>query len=144
MEDIFSYLLVAVLLFTLTGCGNGEVSIGSIDSINTESTAETNTSAEAKQSIFTGKIERVTISEDKTIHVQVSNVVGKSDPGNIATSFAHDDVILNAKGSQIKGGVETLEVGKMVVFTLVKMPSMTMSIPPQVPGNSIIEITISN
>ena len=52
-------------------------------------------------------------------------------------------MILNASVDQITGGVDSLKEGEKIEFKLVEMAVMTMSIPPQVPGNSIIEITVN-
>ena len=142
MKAILTGLVAAGLLFTLTGCGNEEGSTGSIDSINAESTVETDSSTEQKQSVFTGTIESFGEAEGDVYQITIKDVKEIEDPANIGSSFSNDGVILNASVDQITGGVDSLKEGEKVEFKLVEMAVMTMSIPPQVPGNSIIEITV--
>ncbi|MGM9903706.1 hypothetical protein A5844_000778 [Enterococcus sp. 10A9_DIV0425] len=140
MKAIFTGLLAAGVLLTLTGCGNEEDRAGSIDSISAESTANSS-SDEQKESIYVGKIESITEAEGGVYQIFIVDVEEKEDPDNIVSSFSNDGVILNASTEQIAGGIDSLKVGEQVEFKLVEMAIMTMSIPPQVPGNSIIEIT---
>lgn len=106
---------------------------------------ETSSSPAESQSVFTGTIESITKveAEEETIQIKVTGVKSKEDPANIGTSFSNDGVLLNAAPEQIREGADALKSGVEITFTLVKMPVMTMSIPPQIPGDSIIEITVN-
>jgi len=44
---------------------------------------------------------------------------------------------------KISVDINELKIGDKVQFTLVEMPIMTMSIPPQVPGDSIIDVLLN-
>ena len=68
------------------------------------------------------------------------NVKEIKDPENIGSSFTNDGVILNASEEQLKDGKEAFEKGDQIEIILVENSIMTMSIPPQIPGNSIVEI----
>ncbi len=141
MKVIFSSMIAAGLLFSLTGCGNQEGSNESIDSISAETTTEVSGSATQGQSVFSGEIENISETDDSTIQIKVINVKETEDPENIGSSFSNDGVILNASAEQLKDGKEALNEGDQIEIVLVEKPIMTMSIPPQIPGNSIIEVS---
>ncbi|MEG0496718.1 MAG: hypothetical protein RR439_00900 [Carnobacterium sp.] len=64
--------------------------------------------------------------------------------------ISFDEVVLLAEGVPIldektseKRLVEDIKAGTTITVFLVPEPITTMSIPPQIPGNSIVEILIS-
>ncbi len=69
--------------------------------------------------------------------------MAKGDPANMGTSFTITEVILNDTAERISVDIDELKIGDKVQFTLVEMPIMTMSIPPQVPGDSIIDVSLN-
>ena len=140
MKILFSTMIAAGLLFTLTGCGNEDSSKASIDSISAETSTEVSNSATQGQSIFNGEIESISEPDDSTIQIKVINVKEIKDPENIGSSFTNDGVILNASEEQLKDGKEAFEKGDQIEIILVENSIITMSIPPQIPGNSIVEI----
>lgn len=140
MKILFSTMIVAGLLFTLTGCGNEDPSKASIDSISAETSTEVSNSATQGQSIFNGEIESISEPDDSTIQIKVINVKEIKDSENIGSSFTNDGVILNVSEEQLKDGKEAFEKGDQIEIVLVENSIMTMSIPPQIPGNSIVEI----
>ena len=140
MKILFSTMIVAGLLFTLTGCGNEDPSKASIDSISAETSTEVSNSATQGQSIFNGEIESISEPDDSTIQIKVINVKEIKDSENIGSSFTNDGVILNVSDEQLKDGKEAFEKGDQIEIVLVENSIMTMSIPPQIPGNSIVEI----
>ncbi|MDT2837797.1 hypothetical protein P7H50_13100 [Enterococcus durans] len=140
MKILFSTMIAAGLLFTLTGCGNEDPSKASIDSISAETSTEVSNSATQGQSIFNGEIESISEPDDSTIQIKVINVKEIKDSENIGSSFTNDGVILNASEEQLKDGKEAFEKGDQIEIVLVENSIMTMSIPPQIPGNSIVEI----
>lgn len=141
MKILFSTMIAAGLLFTLVGCGNQDPSKASIDSISAETSTEVSNSATQGQSIFDGEIESISEPDDSTIQIKVINVKEVKDPENIGSSFNNDGVILNVSEEQLKGGKEAFEKGNQIEIILVEHSLMTMSIPPQIPGNSIVEIS---
>lgn len=142
MKVIFSCLLATGLLFSLTGCGNGDKNEASIDSISAETTTKAKDSSNEGESIFKGEIESIDDSVDDTIQIKVVNVDEIEDPENIGTSFDNDGVTLNVSNDQLVGGKESFQKGDEIKFTLKEKPIMTMSIPPQIPGNSIVEVRV--
>lgn len=143
MKIIFSCLIATGLLFSLTGCGSKDESLESIDSISAETTVKVNDSSAEDQSVFQGTIESITESNDSTIQVKVVDVKGIADPENIGTSFSNNGVTLNASSEQLEGGKEAFNKGDQIEFILTEKPMMTMSIPPQIPGHSIIRISMT-
>ncbi|MBO0480953.1 hypothetical protein [Candidatus Enterococcus courvalinii] len=135
MKRIVSCLTLATTFLLLTACGNQSTNNG-------QTTETTSTSSAHDQSVFTGTVEEVIESdeEDQIIRVKLVDVKAKIDPENIGTSFANDGVILNAPADKIKPSVDALSEGTEVELTLAKTPVMTMSLPPQIPGNSIIQV----
>ena len=51
-------------------------------------------------------------------------------------------ITLNVSNDQLVGGKESFQKGDEIKFTLKEKPIMTMSIPPQIPGNSIVEVRV--
>ncbi|MBF8808104.1 MAG: hypothetical protein IC227_07005 [Enterococcus lacertideformus] len=142
MKVIFSCLIATGLLFVLVGCGSKDDGVESIDSINAQSTVKASDSMIKGQSIFQGEIENITEAVESTVHIKVVNIQEIEDPENIGTSFENDGVTLNATIEQLYGGKEVFHKGDQVQFILTDKPVMTMSIPPQIPGNSIIEVSV--
>ena len=128
MKILFSTMIVAGLLFTLTGCGNEDPSKASIDSISAETSTEVSNSATQGQSIFNGEIESISEPDDSTIQIKVINVKEIKDSENIGSSFTNDGVILNASEEQLKDGKEAFEKGDQIEIVLVENSIMTMSI----------------
>lgn len=140
MKLLFSTMIAAGVLFTLTGCGKQEPSKASRDSISAETSAEVSNSATQGQSIFNGEIESISEMDDSTIQIKVINVKEIKGSENVGNSFTNDGVILNVSEEQLKDGKESFKKGDQIKIVLVENPIMTMSIPPQIPGNSIVEI----
>lgn len=145
MRAIFSSIYVVGLFFILAGCGSADSNTGSLDSIDAGQTIKTSSTKTEGQSIFVGTIESITQveAEEETIQLKLVDVMAKEDPANMGTSFSNDGVILNATAEKISVDINELKIGDKVQFTLVEMPIMTMSIPPQVPGDSIIDVSLN-
>lgn len=141
MKMLFSTMIAAGLLFTLTGCAKQDPSKASRDSISAETSTEVSNSATQKQSIFNGEIENISEMDDSTIQIKVINVKKIKDSENIESSFTNDGVILNVSEEQLKDGKERFKKGDQIKIVLAENPIMTMSIPPQIPGNSIVEVS---
>ncbi|TNW89396.1 hypothetical protein [Enterococcus faecium] len=146
MRAIFSSISVVGLFFLLAGCGSADSNTGSVDSIDAGQTVKTSSTKTEGQSIFVGTIESITqveAEEEETLQLKFVDVMAKEDPANMGTSFSNDGVILNATAEKISVDINELKIGDKVQFTLVEMPIMTMSIPPQVPGDSIIDVLLN-
>ncbi|ENZ6558588.1 hypothetical protein [Enterococcus faecium] len=143
MRAIFSSISVVGLFFLLAGCGSADSNTGSVDSIDAGQTVKTSSTKTEGQSIFVGTIESITQVEEETLQLKLVDVMAKEDPANMGTSFSNDGVILNATAEKISVDINELKIGDKVQFTLVEMPIMTMSIPPQVPGDSIIDVSLN-
>ena len=140
MRAIFSSISVVGLFFILAGCGSADSNTGSVDSIDAGQTVKTSSTKTEGQSIFVGTIESITQveAEEETIQLKLVDVMAKEDPANMGTSFSND-----ATAEKISVDINELKIGDKVQFTLVEMPIMTMSIPPQVPGDSIIDVSLN-
>ncbi|EGP5009509.1 hypothetical protein E5935_000012 [Enterococcus faecium] len=144
MRAIFSSISVVGLFFLLAGCGSADSNTGSVDSIDAGQTVKTSSTKTEGQSIFVGTIESITqVEAEETLQLKLVDVMAKEDPANMGTSFSNDGVILNATAEKISVDINELKIGDKVQFTLVEMPIMTMSIPPQVPGDSIIDVSLN-
>ena len=144
MRAIFSSISVVGLFFLLAGCGSADSNTGSVDSIDAGQTVKTSSTKTEGQSIFVGTIESINqVEAEETLQLKLVDVMAKEDPANMGTSFSNDGVILNATAEKISVDINELKIGDKVQFTLVEMPIMTMSIPPQVPGDSIIDVSLN-
>ena len=94
---------------------------------NDESTTNSTVESEAT-TIFTGVLQE--------------NIEAVDDQETIVPNFQTDGVILHAPQESFEGQVSELTKGTTVQVTLSGLPVMTMSIPPQVPGNSIKTVEI--
>lgn len=131
---IFGILLSLTTLTFLSACGENKASTQ--ESTTASSSAEVASDA----SVFTGVLaEEATTSADGSIQLKLTDVEAINDPEEISKSFANDGVILNVSEEQFAASFDAndYKTGATVRFTLQGMPIMTMSIPPQIPGNSI-------
>ncbi len=145
------YLLPTLLFVTmLTACGtkNNDKAQASSEAPQKVQVAEKEEGTEMKEetpSIFTGILKEDATTEDQgVIRLHLSDLSAEKDPDNIVGSFNQDGVILNASQAELAEGVkvEDLKTGKKVRFVLKAPAIMTMSIPPQIPGNSIQSIEL--
>ncbi|WP_430612446.1 hypothetical protein [Enterococcus sp. DIV0876] len=137
--------LVAAII--LAACGQGTSTASSSDTTITSTTDATmvssTTQEEASETIFTGTIqEDASTGNDDTIQVFLKEVESVQDDDDIVKSFQSDGVILHVPVAAFDGEVTELAKGSKVQVTLQGLPIMTMSIPPQIPGNSIKQLTI--
>ncbi|MGM0217467.1 hypothetical protein [Enterococcus sp. AZ126] len=108
------------------------------ETLNTKDKDET-------QSIFTAVlVEDATKNEtvDKSIRFVLKDVEVVEDPEKIINMMKNDGVILNVPKEQLADGLTESEfkAGDTIQFTLAGLPAMTMSIPPQVAGNSVVNV----
>lgn len=140
-------------LFVLGACtaNNKDESKGSTEtsmmSKKEESTEQTSKSSDKtqEQSIFTALLVedgKKNETVDQSIRLVLNEVEAVKDPEEILNMMKNDGVILNVSTEQLAAGLTEadLKVGDKIQFTLVGLPAMTMSIPPQVAGNSVIKV----
>lgn len=114
---------------------------------NEQSTEQkpTNESKEQSQSVFTAVLVEDAKKNDtveQSTRLVLDNVTAIEDSGEIINMMKNDGVILNVSDEQFAKDISTenLKTGDKIQFTLVGLPAMTMSIPPQVVGNSVIKV----
>lgn len=150
MKKSLVILLTGFTLLALGACGSNqdkstkESSETSMSSQEQQSTDNSQLN-EQSESIFTATLTEDAVKNDtvdQSIRLVLDDVKAKEDPDEILNSFKNDGVILNVAEDQFADGTteETLKKGDQVRFTLKANSIMTMSIPPQIPGNSIIKV----
>ncbi|EOL43372.1 hypothetical protein [Enterococcus caccae] len=153
MKKIVITTLVVFTLISLGACTNNNKNLPkgseetSMSSKKDQATDETsNTKEQARsQSIFTAILvedAKKNDTVDHSIRLVLKEVEAVEDPEKIITMMKNDGVILNVPKEQLADGIteSDLKSGNKIQFTLVGLPAMTMSIPPQVAGNSVIKI----
>ncbi|OTN76316.1 hypothetical protein A5886_001393 [Enterococcus sp. 8G7_MSG3316] len=132
----------------LAACGQGSGTAASTELSASESTTQSTTASsadqeEASETIFKGTIqEDAATGSDDTIQVFLKDVEAVADDDDMVKNFQNDGVILHVPIAAFDGEVTELAKGTTVEVTLQGLPIMTMSIPPQIPGNSIKQVTI--
>lgn len=137
-------LLTASLLLSigvLTACSTAN------QTKTSESTPASNTASssvqEAKTAIFTATVKEVTEldTQEKAIQVLLENPENVENAEDVLLSF-NDGVALNLDPTTLTVEQDELVPGVKVQVTLSENAPMTMSIPPQVPGNAIVSVEI--
>ena len=115
---------------------------------DTESTVEsTNSMSTTKEeeivTIFTATVESVTELETQESAVQIllTDVEAVQDSENATTSF-NDGVAINVDPATLDFNFNDLKAGDKLKVSLDHPAIMTMSIPPQIPGNSILSVEL--
>lgn len=147
MNKITKILFMSGLVLLFTGCGGNQGTQDTTkESTTEESVAVSRTnSTESASASFEGRLVEDAAKNDdqKSIRIVLSDVKGINDPEDMAKSFANDGVILNIAEDQLGNvSLEELKSGSQLRFTTMAQPIMTMSIPPQIPGNSIQKIEL--
>lgn len=154
-------MLASVVLLGTAGCSAMTPPAGSSTEVSSNPTADcidcqvagtttgTKTSEEmaAIETVFTATIkEDLTYVKDNDYYkLWVENPVAVTDQENILKSFQSEGVVLNLSPEQVPQDIqEQLTTGEQVEVKLVGIPIMTMSIPPQLPGRSIIEVSLAD
>lgn len=136
----------AALILAACGQGSGTAAITELSASESTTQSTTASSAdqeEASETIFKGTIqEDAATGSDDTIQVFLKDVEAVADDDDMVKNFQNDGVILHVPIATFDGEVTELAKGTTVEVTLQGLPIMTMSIPPQIPGNSIKQVTI--
>ena len=145
MKKIFTPAVLLLTVFALGACasnGNNNSSSDSSKETTATETVETD-STEAQEMVFTATVVSVTElgTSDPSIQILLEEPVAVTDTEDSIGSF-QNGVALNVDPTTLTMDVEELAVGSELKVTLAQPAVMTMSIPPQVPGNSIISIEL--
>ncbi|MEG0293304.1 hypothetical protein [Enterococcus sp.] len=145
MKKIFTPAVLLLTVFALGACasnGNNNSSSDSLKETTATETVETD-STEAQEMVFTATVVSVTElgTSDPSIQILLEEPVAVTDTEDSIGSF-QNGVALNVDPTTLTMDVEELAVGSELKVTLAQPAVMTMSIPPQVPGNSIISIEL--
>lgn len=144
MKKILLLLGTLIIVFSLSACASGSADQSEESS---EAAVSENSSTEETKSIFMATlVEDAKANEDagKTFRLVLTDVKVVQDPEGIEKQFKNDGVILNITDRQLHAGQTMADFasGKTVTVTLKGLPIMTMSIPPQIPGNSIDDVKV--
>ncbi|MHC5216125.1 hypothetical protein ACYSNR_05615 [Enterococcus sp. LJL128] len=154
MKKIKLIACIVGTVLLLAACGTGSdkskesseanMSDHSTNDKTAEQSDETSASSniQGTQSVFTGVLTTGAAETDGTVRITLTSVEAVEDPETILPMMESDGVILNAGENQLAEGLtlNELQEGDKIRFTLTGLPIMTMSIPPQIPGNSIKQI----
>lgn len=136
---------LALAVISLAACGTKDketVNSSEASSVKESSVASSESSEAMKQSVIKGVLkEDVTVDGDK-VSFFMTEVEGVSDPNEIAKGIGEEGVILNAESKEVDGEfkADDFKAGQAIEVTLDANPIMTRSLPPQIPGASIISI----
>lgn len=147
---VFTGLILSITLL-VSGCGKetttGNSEVAETTTIaSTSETVETSGEIQETNTILTGKINgEVTANQDaeNSWRIYVTEVDAKEDPEGILASMK-DGIVLNATAEQLAEGLTMadLKAGNQVEFTVSSPAATTMSIPPQLLGNALVELRV--
>lgn len=108
-----------------------------------ESIVETQTSSET---VWHATVKEDATKSQETIMVMIEQIDPIQDSEEIFKMVGEQGVQLNISEDQLKGGltVDELKKGESVSVTLSETPIMTNSLPPQIPGNSVVAVSKVN
>lgn len=136
---------LALAVVSLAACGTKDkenVNSSEASSVKESSVASSESREAMEQSVIKGVLkEEVTVDGDN-VSFFMTEVEGVSDPNEIAKGIGEEGVILNAESKQVDGEFKAADfkAGQVIEVTLDANPIMTRSLPPQIPGASIISI----
>ena len=132
-----SLILFSVML--LGACTTITDTESTVESTNSMST----TREEEIVTIFTARIESVTELEthESAVQILLIDVEAVQDSENATTSF-NDGVAINVDPATLDFNFNDLKAGDKLKVSLDHPAIMTMSIPPQIPGNSILSVEL--
>jgi len=132
-----SLILFSVML--LGACTTITDTESTVESTNSMST----TREEEIVTIFTARIESVMELEthESAVQILLIDVEAVQDSENATTSF-NDGVAINVDPATLDFNFNDLKAGDKLKVSLDHPAIMTMSIPPQIPGNSILSVEL--
>ena len=153
MKKIVITILTVFTLASLGACvqnkkdsskGSEETSMSSRKNQATNETTNTKDKEETESVFKAVLVEDAKKNDtvDQSTRLVLKEVEAVEDPENIIDMMKNDGVILNVSKEQLAAEMteSDLKTGDKIQFTLVGLPAMTMSIPPQVVGNSVIKV----
>ena len=138
-----SLVLLLAAVVALSACGPKKKPADTTASTTKESTVA---STEAKENttnvVLTAVLLEDASVDGDTIRLSLGEVAGVEDPEKIAATFGEPGVVLNANASHLPADFKAADYpkGTKLKVTLVPMPVTTRSLPPQVPGDSIVSV----
>ncbi|MBO0424318.1 hypothetical protein [Enterococcus plantarum] len=153
MKKITITFVTVIALISLAACTQNKTDSSkgsektSMSSEKDQMIDETSTmkDQEKSQSIFTAILvedAKKNDTVDQSTRLVLKEVEAVEDPEKMIGMMKNDGVILNVTTEQLADGLteSSFKTGDKIQFTLVGLPAMTMSIPPQVVGNSVIKV----
>ena len=139
MKKIINGSLILFSVMLLGACTTITDTESTVESTNSMST----TREEEIVTIFTARIESVTELEthESAVQILLIDVEAVQDSENATTSF-NDGVAINVDPATLDFNFNDLKAGDKMKVSLDHPAIMTMSIPPQVPGNSILSVEL--
>ena len=133
---LFSVMLLGACTTTDTESTKSELMVESTNSMST-------TREEEIVTIFTARIESVMELEthESAVQILLIDVEAVQDSENATTSF-NDGVTINVDPATLDFNFNDLKAGDKLKVSLDHPAIMTMSIPPQIPGNSILSVEL--
>lgn len=133
---LFSVMLLGACKTTDTDSTKSELMVESTNSMST-------TREEEIVTIFTARIESVMELEthESAVQILLIDVEAVQDSENATTSF-NDGVAINVDPATLDFNFNDLKAGDKLKVSLDHPAIMTMSIPPQIPGNSILSVEL--
>ena len=133
---LFSVMLLGACTTTDTDSTKSELMVESTNSMST-------TREEKIVTIFTARIESVMELEthESAVQILLIDVEAVQDSENATTSF-NDGVTINVDPATLDFNFNDLKAGDKLKVSLDHPAIMTMSIPPQIPGNSILSVEL--
>lgn len=133
---LFSVMLLGACTTTNTESTKSELMVESTNSMST-------TREEEIVTIFTARIESVMELEthESAVQILLIDVEAVQDSENATTSF-NDGVAINVDPATLDFNFNDLKAGDKLKVSLDHPAIMTMSIPPQIPGNSILSVEL--
>ena len=133
---LFSVMLLGACTTTDTDSTKSELMVESTNSMST-------TREEKIVTIFTARIESVMELEthESAVQILLTDVEAVQDSENATTSF-NDGVAINVDPATLDFNFNDLKAGDKLKVSLDHPTIMTMSIPPQIPGNSILSVEL--
>ena len=133
---LFSVMLLGACKTTDTDSTKSELMVESTNSMST-------TREEEIVTIFTARIESVMELEthESAVQILLIDVEAVQDSENATTSF-NDGVTINVDPATLDFNFNDLKAGDKLKVSLDHPAIMTMSIPPQIPGNSILSVEL--
>lgn len=142
MKKIMLPTFLSLAILTMAACGKGNSEKEVVDQSTDTSTLETQI-VQSDEMIFTAKVVSTTVLEsaDPALQILLEDPVAVEDSEKMLPSF-QNGVALNVPPELMDFDAKALVAGTQVKVTLKQPAAITMSLPPQVPGNSILAVEL--